>query len=192
MGGTARLDARTGERGTVEFRLLGPVEVRTAGDRVPLTAAKPAALLAAGLVRMGRPVPVDQLVEALWSGDPPATAHKLVQSYVAALRRALHGAGRPEIVATHPAGYVVTVPADLPATQRDAVRASAERIYRALGCEGLARVDQFLCADGRLVLNEVNTLPGFTAYSRYPRMMAAAGLSLADVIDRAVALALAR
>ncbi|HLT61132.1 MAG TPA: D-alanine--D-alanine ligase family protein [Microlunatus sp.] len=81
------------------------------------------------------------------------------------------------------------VPADIPAEARDLVRATAESVYRALGCRGLARVDLFLTEDGRAVLNEVNTLPGLTSYSRYPRMMAAAGLSLADVIDRAVDLA---
>ena len=42
----------------------------------------------------------------------------------------------------------------------------------------------FLQADGRIVLNEVNTLPGFTSYSRYPRMMAAAGIDLSELIDR--------
>jgi D-alanine--(R)-lactate ligase len=65
-------------------------------------------------------------------------------------------------------------------------------IYVALGCEGLARVDMFLQDDGRIVLNEVNTLPGFTAYSRYPRMMAVAGMSLSEVIDRCISLAMAR
>jgi D-alanine--(R)-lactate ligase len=49
----------------------------------------------------------------------------------------------------------------------------------------------FLTEDGTVVLNEVNTMPGLTSYSRYPRMMAAAGLPLAEVIDRVVALALA-
>jgi D-alanine--(R)-lactate ligase len=48
----------------------------------------------------------------------------------------------------------------------------------------------FLKEDGTVVLNEVNTLPGMTSYSRYPRMMAAAGLPLPDVIDRLVSLAL--
>jgi D-alanine---(R)-lactate ligase len=52
-------------------------------------------------------------------------------------------------------------------------------------------VDLFLKEDGRVVLNEVNTLPGLTSYSRYPRMMAAAGLSLGEVVDRIVSLALA-
>jgi D-alanine--(R)-lactate ligase len=51
-------------------------------------------------------------------------------------------------------------------------------------------VDVFLTEDGTVILNEVNTFPGLTSYSRYPRMMAAAGLSLGDVLDRAVSLAL--
>ncbi|MGW3959143.1 D-alanine--(R)-lactate ligase [Amycolatopsis sp. NPDC005003] len=79
------------------------------------------------------------------------------------------------------------VPADIPAETRARVQETAKAIYRALGCGGLARVDMFLTGDGTVVLNEVNTLPGLTSYSRYPRMMAAAGLPLAEVIDRIVA-----
>jgi D-alanine--(R)-lactate ligase len=82
------------------------------------------------------------------------------------------------------------VPADISAEARELVRETAKCLYRALGCRGLARVDLFLTEDGTVVLNEVNTLPGLTSYSRYPRMMAAGGFSLADVIDRVVALAL--
>jgi len=82
------------------------------------------------------------------------------------------------------------VPAQIPEDARKLVQETAMAIYRALGCRGLARVDMFLTADGTVVLNEVNTLPGLTSYSRYPRMMAAAGLSLGDVVDKAVALAL--
>jgi len=82
------------------------------------------------------------------------------------------------------------VPADIPEELRKRVQESAKAVYRALGCRGLARVDMFLKEDGSVVLNEVNTLPGMTSYSRYPRMMRAAGLSLADVIDRTVSLAL--
>ncbi|HBD0872727.1 TPA: D-alanine--(R)-lactate ligase VanA, partial [Enterococcus faecium] len=52
------------------------------------------------------------------------------------------------------------------------------------------RVDMFLQDNGRIVLNEVNTLPGFTSYSRYPRMMAAAGIALPELIDRLIVLAL--
>lgn len=83
------------------------------------------------------------------------------------------------------------VPADISPESRSLVQETAKAIYRALGCGGLSRVDMFLREDGTVVLNEVNTLPGMTSYSRYPRMMAAAGLSLADVIDRMVSTALA-
>ena len=78
------------------------------------------------------------------------------------------------------------VPADISEAARALVQETAKQIYRALGCTGLARVDMFLKDDGTVVLNEVNTLPGLTSYSRYPRMMAAAGLPLAEVIDRLV------
>jgi D-alanine--(R)-lactate ligase len=82
------------------------------------------------------------------------------------------------------------VPADILAEDRSLVQETAKAVYRALGCRGLARVDMFLREDGKVVLNEVNTLPGMTSYSRYPRMMVAAGLPLAEVIDRVVSLAL--
>ncbi|MGW1215226.1 D-alanine--(R)-lactate ligase VanA-Sc [Streptomyces sp. NPDC002499] len=82
------------------------------------------------------------------------------------------------------------VPADIPAESRSLVQETAKAVYRALGCTGLSRVDMFLREDGEVVLNEVNTLPGLTSYSRYPRMMAAAGLPLSEVIDRMVSLAL--
>jgi D-alanine---(R)-lactate ligase len=83
------------------------------------------------------------------------------------------------------------VPADISARDRARVQETAKAVYRALGCRGLARVDLFLKADGTVVLNEVNTFPGLTSYSRYPRMMAAAGLSPAEVLDRMVAAAVA-
>jgi D-alanine--(R)-lactate ligase len=82
------------------------------------------------------------------------------------------------------------VPADISAQARSLVQDTAMALYRALGCRGLARVDMFLKEDGEVVLNEVNTLPGMTSYSRYPRMMAAAGLPLGELIDRMVSLAL--
>ncbi|MFD5596215.1 D-alanine--(R)-lactate ligase [Streptomyces griseorubiginosus] len=82
------------------------------------------------------------------------------------------------------------VPADIPEDARDLVRETAKAVYRALGCSGLARVDLFLKEDGEVVLNEVNTFPGMTSYSRYPRMMAAAGLPLSEVLDRTISLAL--
>lgn len=87
---------------------------------------------------------------------------------------------------------VITVPADLPEAKREQIQETAKSIYMALGCKGLSRVDMFLREDGSIVLNEVNTLPGFTSYSRYPRMMAAAGISLSELIDRYISLSTGR
>lgn len=101
----------------------------------------------------------------------------------------IHQEARPE---QGSANAVIAVPAALPPEERARIQATARSIYAALGCRGLARVDMFRQDDGRIVLNEVNTLPGFTSYSRYPRMMAAAGLGLTEVIDRSISLALGR
>ncbi|HKR81691.1 MAG TPA: D-alanine--(R)-lactate ligase [Candidatus Saccharimonadales bacterium] len=84
----------------------------------------------------------------------------------------------------------ITVPANISTEARTLVQKTAKAIYSALGCRGLSRVDMFLKEDGTVMLNEVNTLPGMTSYSRYPRMMAAAGLPFTEVIDRIVALAM--
>lgn len=85
-----------------------------------------------------------------------------------------------------------TVPADLPPEKQSELKETAKAIYQALGCKGLARVDMFLQKDGSIVLNEVNTLPGFTSYSRYPRMMKAAGITTSEVIDRLISSAMKR
>ena len=69
------------------------------------------------------------------------------------------------------------------------VKETAQVIYRALDCQGFARVDVFVEPSGRIVFNEVNTIPGFTAHSRYPNMMKAAGLSFEQVISTLMELA---
>ncbi len=81
------------------------------------------------------------------------------------------------------------VPADLPDDVTAAVRDLAARAFTAAGCAGLARVDFFLTDDG-LVVNELNTMPGFTPQSMYPRMWAASGLPYPALVDKLVGLAL--
>ena len=66
------------------------------------------------------------------------------------------------------------------------IQAAAKVVYRALDLKGFARVDFFLTPGGRVVFNEVNTIPGFTAHSRYPRMMAATGLLFPALITRLI------
>jgi D-alanine-D-alanine ligase len=84
------------------------------------------------------------------------------------------------------------VPADLPADVAARVREISARAFEAVGCEGLARVDFFVLPDGRLVVNEINTMPGFTPTSMFPRMWAATGLDYPALVDRLIRLALAR
>jgi D-alanine-D-alanine ligase len=84
------------------------------------------------------------------------------------------------------------VPAALDAKVADEVRALSVAAFEALSCEGLARVDFFLLADGRLAVNEINTMPGFTPTSMFPRMWAASGLPYPALVDRLVELALRR
>jgi D-alanine-D-alanine ligase len=84
------------------------------------------------------------------------------------------------------------VPADLPEASSSELRDLAVRAFEAIGCEGLARVDFFVLPDGSLVLNEINTMPGFTPTSMYPRMWAATGVDYPSLVDRLIRLALRR
>jgi len=89
-------------------------------------------------------------------------------------------------------GAAVKVPADLERDVSDKVRKLSIEAFRALGCEGLARVDFFLREDGGLVVNEVNTLPGFTNISMYPKVFEAMGISYSELVDRLIRHALKR
>jgi D-alanine-D-alanine ligase len=86
----------------------------------------------------------------------------------------------------------LTCPADLPDAVVRRVRDLAARTFEALGCEGLARVDFFVRPDGEVLVNEINTMPGFTPISMYPRMWQATGLDYPALVDRLVQLALHR
>ncbi len=88
-------------------------------------------------------------------------------------------------------GAAVLIPADLDEKTAARVRRLAIKAYKALGCAGLARVDFFLSRDdGRLMINEINTLPGFTPISIYPKAFAAAGLPLDKLVRKLCRLAI--
>ncbi|CDX33561.1 D-alanine-D-alanine ligase A [Mesorhizobium sp. SOD10] len=89
-------------------------------------------------------------------------------------------------------GAALIVPAELPPEVEDAMRAMAAKAFRALGCDGMARVDFFLMPDMTFLINELNTIPGFTDISMYAKAMAASDVSYSEVIDRLVAHGLAR
>jgi D-alanine-D-alanine ligase len=83
------------------------------------------------------------------------------------------------------------VPADLPPAVTKTVQELACAAYEALSCEGLARVD-FFVRDDAVIVNEVNTMPGFTPYSMFPRMWAASGVDYPTLVDRLLQAALRR
>ena len=72
------------------------------------------------------------------------------------------------------------------------VQDAACRAFEALDCAGLARVDFFVTPDHRVIVNEVNTMPGFTPVSMYPRMWAASGVAYPELVDRLIRAALRR
>jgi D-alanine-D-alanine ligase len=83
-------------------------------------------------------------------------------------------------------------PVELPADTIEKMQQMAIDSYRTLCCEGMARIDFFLKENGDLVVNEINTIPGFTKISRYPKLWVASGLSYAKLLDRLIELAMER
>jgi D-alanine-D-alanine ligase len=90
------------------------------------------------------------------------------------------------------AGAALKVPAELPDSVEAAIRDMAAKAFRAAGCDGMARVDFFLMQDMSFVVNELNTIPGFTNISMYAKAMAASGVSYAEVLDVLIDRALTR
>ncbi|MDQ6739932.1 MAG: D-alanine--D-alanine ligase A, partial [Actinomycetota bacterium] len=82
--------------------------------------------------------------------------------------------------------------ADIPAEAALRVRELAAQAFDAVGAEGLSRVDFFYTPAGELIINEINTMPGFTPKSMYPQMWAASGLGYPELIDELIQLALHR
>ena len=80
----------------------------------------------------------------------------------------------------------IHMPARISAETEARIRSAAAKIYRALDCRVMARVDMFLTPDGRVVFNEVNTIPGFTPHSRFPNMMKGIGLDFPALLDALV------
>lgn len=83
-------------------------------------------------------------------------------------------------------------PADVPDSVRDQIRSMAAAAFDVAGCEGLARVDCFYTSDGGVLINEINTMPGFTPWSMYPQVWAASGWSYSELVHELIELALAR
>jgi D-alanine---D-serine ligase len=88
-----------------------------------------------------------------------------------------------------PVTSAIHIPARILPEKTEEIKAAAKVVYRALDCTGFARVDMFLTPSGEIVFNEVNTIPGFTAHSRYPNMMGAIGMTFEQIVSAAIDLA---
>lgn len=86
----------------------------------------------------------------------------------------------------------VKIPADIPAGAAEEIRIKAVQAFKALGCSGLARCDFFYTDKGEIVINEINTMPGFTGTSMYPKLWAASGVDYTTLISALITTALAR
>ena len=91
-----------------------------------------------------------------------------------------------------PNGAVLEIPAKIPKALADKIQKLAIKTFKALYCEGMARVDFFLKEDGDVLVNEINTIPGFTKISMYPKLWEANGISYSSLIDKLIELAIDR
>jgi D-alanine-D-alanine ligase len=164
-----------------------------------------------GITKVTEPAELDAAIELARSHDPRVIVEALVagREIECGVLEGVGGAG-PE--ASVPGEIVVTghefydfeakylpdegtrldVPADLPDDVAEEIRAMACQAFDVLSCEGLARVDFFLDDTGRVLLNELNTMPGFTPSSMFPLMWKASGLDYPQLVDRLVRTALDR
>ncbi|MFZ8926482.1 MAG: D-alanine--D-alanine ligase family protein [Candidatus Nanopelagicales bacterium] len=143
-----------------------------------------------GISKVHGPGELEAAIDAARAWDPRV----IVEAAIADAREIecaviVDESGTPQ--ATRCAEAELIVPADLPAEVEAEVRRLAVEAFGALDCEGLARVDFFVTPD-HVILNEVNTMPGFTPISLFPRMCAASGIDYASVLDLLIADALKR
>jgi D-alanine-D-alanine ligase len=160
-----------------------------------------------GISKVGSAAELEAAIELALTHDPTA----LVEAAAIGLEVECSVIGNDKPVASEP-GEVVTVgsawydfeskyttggmelrvPAPIEPAQRERVQRIATDAFRESGCEGLARVDFFITNDGRVLLNELNTMPGFTETSVFAKLFEASGLGYVELLDRLLGLALER
>ncbi len=90
------------------------------------------------------------------------------------------------------AGYVIEIPAKIDQKTTKRVQELALKVFKTLNCEGLGRVDSFVKKNGEVLVNEINTIPGFTDISMYPKLWEASGVSQTELLDKLIDLAIER
>ena len=185
-----------------DLALLGP---RTAGLSYPLFVKPARAGSSFGVSRIAGPAELEGAVAAALEHDSKVVMEEAVPGFevgCAVLGREELTVGLVDEIQLaggffdytekyHLITSAIHVPARISPEKTAEIQETAKAVYRALGCDGFARVDLFLTPEGQVVFNEVNTIPGFTSHSRYPAMMAGIGLDFPALLDRLIALAVA-
>jgi D-alanine-D-alanine ligase len=195
---------------------VGYAAVRAGDDLAPLAElglpvfVKPARLgSSVGISKVTAAGELPAALAAAWQHDPLAIVEAM--SHGLEIECALVGNGAPEVSlageiefdadwydyeAKYTAGGMrLVVPARIPAAVADRVRALAAEVFRGVDCAGLARCDFFVedpDGDARILVNELNTMPGFTATSVFPKLWEASGLAYPELLDRLLRLAVER
>jgi D-alanine-D-alanine ligase len=132
-------------------------------------------------------IPGREIELAVLGGDPPTVsiAGEIIVEHV-------DGFYSYEAKYLDEKGARLEMPARLSASELASAQALALRTFEVLECDGLARVDLFMTPDGNFYVNEINTIPGFTAISMYPKLWALSGVSQTELISRLIDLALKR
>ncbi len=152
-----------------------------------------------GITKVRFGVELEEAVEEAFRYDDEVIVEEAVKGFevgCAVLGKEELTVGRVDEIALHSCDFFdnvekyslktsrIHMPARIDTEMEKRVQETAKKIYRVLGCSGFARVDMFLTLSGDIIFNEVNTIPGFTAHSRYPGMMKGIGLSFAALLDR--------
>src|SRR6266540_3504390 len=183
------------------------VEARAEGLGLPLF-VKPAALgSSVGIAKVKRPEDLRPALEEAFRFGPKALLERSVEG-AREIECGVLGNDDPvasvagEILPSgefydYAAKYLdeatrLVIPADLPEPVAEEIQRLAVAAFRAIDCEGMARVDFFLRDPDELILNEINTIPGFTEVSMYPKLWEASGVAYAELVDRLVELAVER
>ncbi|HKP88722.1 MAG TPA: D-alanine--D-alanine ligase family protein [Thermoleophilaceae bacterium] len=192
----------------VDYVGLRPGDDRESAARLGTPVfVKPARLgSSVGISKVSAPEELDAAIDAAFAHDP----HVIVEAASAGLEVECSVLGNRDPEASEPGeivahadwydyeakyqegGMELVVPARVGDAARDRVRELAREVFRLAGCAGLARVDFFVEEGDRVLVNELNTMPGFTATSVYAKLWEASGLPYAQLLDRLVRLALER
>ncbi|MBP3416806.1 MAG: ATP-grasp domain-containing protein, partial [Spirochaetaceae bacterium] len=133
---------------------------------------------------------VDELRAELQQSEPDVNK---VRAYIPGEIAPTHQFYDYDAKYTDPNGAKLIIPADIKEEQQEKIRSLAIKAYKALDCTGLSRVDFFLEKDtGNLYLNEINTIPGFTSISMFPKMCQEAGLEYSELLDLIILQGLSR